>query len=149
MIKKFIEKWDKNRNKLEEYFRKTKQQDYGDYEGIVKKVVEIILNFNEDENSFNDTFSVEDLVVIDNGDFQGMQLFITHIETYQPDFDDYIVFNNYYGSCSGCDTLLSISEYDEELPTEQQIKGYMQLALHLIQTAKWLDCDKNIKEEKE
>ena len=146
MIKEFIDKWNINKGKLEEYFRNTRQEDYAEYEDIVKKIIEIILNANENEYSYKDNFSIKDLVVIDNGDYQGTQLFITHLETYQPDIDDYIILNNYYGSCSGCDTLLSISCYDDELPNEQQIKDYMLLSLHLIQSIKWLDFDKNCKE---
>ena len=145
MIKQFIKKWEQNKFELEKYFRETPQRNYADYKDIVIKVIEIILNYDISpfNTSFNDTFSIEDLVVIDNGHYQGTQLFITHIEIYQPDIADYIVFSNYYGSCSGCDTLLSILDYNEGLPSEQQIKDYMSLALHLIQTAQWLDCNKN------
>ena len=44
--------------------------------------------------------------------------------------------NNYYGSCSGCDTLLGINEYEDGLPNEEQVKDYMTLCLHLIQKLK-------------
>ena len=77
--------------------------------------------------------------MIDDGDYQGTQIFVIHLDKYQPDESDYVVTNTYYGSCSGCDTLQAISEYDyDEKPDENQIKDYMELALHLLQKCKWL-----------
>lgn len=79
------------------------------------------------------------MTVIDDGDYQGTQIFVIPLDTYQPNVTDYIVTNTYYGSCSGCDTLKSINSYDyDELPNEEQIEDYMQLALHLLQKCKWL-----------
>lgn len=40
----------------------------------------------------------------------------------------------YYGSCTACDTLLSINEYEEDIPSEQQVEDYMILCLHLLQS---------------
>jgi hypothetical protein len=37
-----------------------------------------------------------------------------------------------YGSCSGCDTLQSIQDWSNELPTEQQVKDFMALCRHLV-----------------
>lgn len=74
------------------------------------------------------------MTVIDNGDYQGTQIFLIPMETYQPSVEDYVYTNTYYGSCSGCDTLQAIQSYDyNELPNEEQIKDYMTLALHLLQ----------------
>ena len=47
--------------------------------------------------------------------------------------EDYLITHTYYGSCSGCDTLQGINSYSCELPTEEQVKDYMTLALHLVQ----------------
>ncbi len=41
-----------------------------------------------------------------------------------------------YGSCSGCDAIKSIHEYDLLYPNRKQIKSYISLALHLIQNMK-------------
>ena len=78
------------------------------------------------------------MTIIDDGDYQGTQIFIIPLNTYQPNVKDYVYTNTYYGSCSGCDTLQAISYYDRELPSETQIKEYMQLALHLLQKCMWL-----------
>ncbi len=80
------------------------------------------------------------MTVIDNGDYQGTQIFIVPLNTYQPRAEDYVYTNTYYGSCSGCDTLLAILDYDtDKKPSENQIKDYMTLALHLLQKCKWLE----------
>jgi hypothetical protein len=130
MIKEFAEKWFKNKDKLETWFKTTRQEEYSDYEIIVKKVVELIINDSDDDY---DNYSLEDLVVIDNGNYQGTQLFITHKNRYSPYIEDYIITHNDYGSCSGCDTLLGISMYDDELPNDNQVEDYMALSLHILQ----------------
>jgi hypothetical protein len=82
-------------------------------------------------------FDVKNMTVIDDGDYQGTQIFIIPLNTYQPSVEEYVYTNTYYGSCSGCDTLLSICSYNEK-PSENQIQDYMTLALHLLQRCKWL-----------
>ena len=50
--------------------------------------------------------------------------------------------HNYYGSCSGCDTLQCIQDYDlSKIPDEDQVKEYMQLSLHLLQHMKQFTGD--------
>ena len=44
MIKEFAEAWNENKNKLEDYFRNTKQVEYEDYKDIVEKLFEIVIN---------------------------------------------------------------------------------------------------------
>lgn len=44
MIKEFVEAWDVNKNKLEDYFRNTRQGDYSEYSNIVTKLFEIVIN---------------------------------------------------------------------------------------------------------
>lgn len=126
MITEFIEKWEKYKKDLEEYFRTHKQSEYNSYSKIVKKIIKLIINGDNEEFS-------EKILTIDHGDYQGTQIFIAHRNLYYPSVEDYIYTSNYYGSCSGCDTLLSISHYAEDLPNEQQIKDYMTLSLHLLQ----------------
>ena len=131
MIKEFIEKWDKYKNDLEDYFRYTEQIEYDEYEKIVKILFEKIIN--KDLKYDSERFDVEDLLKIDDGDYQGTQIFILHKDSYQPNVEEYVYTSTYYGSCSGCDTLQAISSYDRGLPDEEQVKDYMTLALHLLQ----------------
>lgn len=81
-------------------------------------------------------FDTENILVID--DYQGTQVFILHRDQYQPSVEDYVYTNTYYGSCSGCDTLLSINEYEDGLPSESQINDYMDLCLHLLQRCHYM-----------
>jgi hypothetical protein len=135
MIKEIINKWDLHKSKLENYFATTNQSEYSTYENIVKKTIEIIINTNDFDY---DNYAVDKMTVINHGDYQGTQLFIIPKDTYLLSIEDYLFVHNYYGSCSGCDALQSIQQYDDGLPTEEQIKDYMLLSLHLIQEMRYL-----------
>ena len=134
MIKYFINKWDKNKNKLEEYIRTHKQEEYANsYEDLLKQVIEIVLN---EDNKVGRPFNT-DIQTIDFGDYQGTLILTFSTCAYQPSEDETFYTVVDYGSCSGCDTLLSISSYEEDkLPDEDQIKDYMTLCLHMIQKIK-------------
>lgn len=136
MIKEFVERWNKYKENLEKYFRNTKQEEYDTYEKIVKILFDKVIN--QEETKYY-KFATNNITVIDDRDYQGTQIFIIPLDTYQPEINDYVVTNTYYGLCSGCDTLQAISEYDyDEKPDENQIKDYMELALHLLQKCRWL-----------
>lgn len=129
MIKEFVEKWDKYKKDLEDYFRNTEQEEYVTYEEIVKALFEKVINKDIDYKKYD----TENMLVIDDGDYQGTQIFILHKGCYHPEVEKYVYTSTYYGSCSGCDTLQAISSYDRGLPDEEQVKDYMTLALHLLQ----------------
>ncbi len=134
MIPEIIKQWDKNKHKLEDYFRNTKQSEYSNYyKEILVKIFELCIN------SDDLMFDLTKITVIDDGDYQGTQIFLIPKDTYHPSASDYVVTNTEYGSCSGCDTLMGISCYYEDLPTSDQVKQYMTLSLHLVQKLKWLD----------
>lgn len=135
MIKEFVEKWDKYKKDLEDYFRNTKQEEYDTYKEIVKALFEKVINKDIDYEEYD----TENILVIDDGDYQGTQIFILHKRTYQPSVEEYVYTNTYYGSCSGCDTLQGISCYHDGLPDEEQVKDYMELALHLLQKCKYME----------
>lgn len=138
MIKEFIEKWDKYKKDLEKYFKTTKQSEYDTYEKIVKLLFEKVINRDE----FGcDMYNTGDIKTIDDGDYQGTQIFILHKDIYPPSVADYIYTDTYYGSCSGCDTLLSICGFGDELPDENQIEAYMTLSLHLLQKLNYFKED--------
>lgn len=134
MIQELVNQWDDNKHKLEEYFKTTKQKEYSNYNKIVTKLFEICLIKADEYNGFD----LSQMTVIDDGDCQGTQIFIIPKDTYQPRVGDYIMTNTYYGSCSGCDTLEGIRRYEDDLPTDEQVREYMTLALHLVQKLKWL-----------
>ena len=132
MEKKFVELWDKNKDTLSNWFSDN-VMDY-DYSDIVKKVFELVLSTND----YGCEFDVENMTTIDNGDYQGTQIFIIPIKTYQPAEYEHAVTHQSYGSCSGCDALESITNYGYDKPNDEQIKDLMNLALHLVQNAKFL-----------
>jgi len=137
MITELVKQWEENKHKLEEYFKTTKQDEYDSYEAIVKKIFELCI---PEATTYNG-WALDKMTVIDDGDYQGTQIFIVPTDTYQPSVEDYVMTDTYYGSCSGCDTLQAISEYDYDLPTNEQVKEYMTLALHLVQKLKRLGTE--------
>lgn len=143
MIKEFVERWDKYKGDLEKYFRNTRQEEYSDYKDIVKALFKEVINKEEIDGY---EFDLDKMTIIDDGDYQGTQIFIIPLDTYQPSVEEYVITNTYYGSCSGCDTLLAISCCDDGIPNEKQVKDYMELALHLLQKCKWLGKGADIDE---
>ena len=132
MIKDFIDKWDKNKKYLVNYFKTHKQEDYDSYEKIVKALFKYVIN--KDINVDFEKYDLSKITIIDDGSYSGTQIFILHKDDYVPSLEEYVYTSNYYGSCSGCDTLYSISGYDfDEYPTESQLDQYTTLALHLLQ----------------
>lgn len=138
MIHELVKQWEENKHKLEEYFKTTKQEECSvSYKQIVTKIFEPCLLKADDYVGFDLT----KMTVIDNGDYQGTQIFIIPKDIYQPSVGDYVMTNTYYRSCSGCDTLRGIRYYEDGLPTDEQVEEYMTLALHLVQKLKWLGED--------
>lgn len=134
MIKRFVDNWEKYKNDLENYFRTTPQVEYNTYRKILEALFRIVIN-RDDSYSFD----LDDITVIDSGEYQGSLIFILHLDTYQPIPTEHLYTFVYYGSCSCCDTLKGIHEYDEGLPDEKQIREYMFLAVHMLQKCKFLE----------
>ena len=95
-------------------------------------IVKHILNEPTGTNTYPDKFDDKNVTKIDNGDWQGTLLFLIPRKTYQPDPSDYLLTYVSYGSCSGCDTLQRIQSYIDGAASEQQIKDYMNLCLHIV-----------------
>ena len=137
MEKHFMNLWEKNKNKLEDYFKTHDQREYSEYKNIVEKIIELIIN--DEEFEYYETYNIERMTVIDDGSYQGTEIFMIPRDTYQPYAEDYIFTHNYYGSCSGCDTLQAIHWYNlDEKPSEEQLKDYMLLSLNLVENLRYL-----------
>lgn len=138
MIKSFVESWDKNENKLEEYIKTHRQEEYDSYKKLVKLLFDIVIN--PEFNTYSESiFNTDKIDALDHGSYQGTEIFILHRDTYMPDIEDYVYTYVFYGSCSVCDTLRAIHCYDEGLPSERQVKDYMQLCLHLLQRCTYME----------
>lgn len=142
MLEFAVKAWVKNKGKLEEDLRNN-----GDfyreclYKDIVKKTVELVLNgeYTDEENGwFEDGFLQNSITEVNDGDYQGTLIYLIPVDTYQPSLENYLVTSVGYGSCSGCDTLMNIQGWEEGDLSEEQIKDFMTLALHLVQKMKWL-----------
>lgn len=133
MDKEIIKRWENGKENLMEWFKNTPQSEYDSYQSVVLALIRHCLNFGDNEILISEEFDVSD-----HGDYQGTQIFLLHEDIYQPSTSNYYIFDNYYGSCSGCDTLLGISEYEEGIPTKEQVDKYMKLCLHIVQRMKRL-----------
>ena len=132
MNKHYVNNWETRKSLLEEWFRLNKVPHT--YKTIVEKLFELVLI---PEHDYSEKFNVAEITLIDNGDYQGTQLFFIPYSTYQPRADEYAFTSCYYGSCSGCDTLEGIlSDGYDAYPTEGQLKDLMTLALHLVQNTR-------------
>lgn len=130
MLKCCLDKWDANKGILEERLKNDKTLNQCDYKHLVELVVECILNSGE-RREFSEWDS-KCITVVDNGDYQGTLLFLIPRNTYQPAEYEYLMTYVGYGSCCGCDTLLSIKDEYEEKVTNAQIKDFMNLCKDLV-----------------
>jgi hypothetical protein len=128
MLKYCLKKWDENKGLLEERLKTDTSLNDCDYEYLVKMVVECVLNQGDEVHEWDS----KHITVIDNGDYQGTLLFMIPLDVYQPSEYEYLMTCVGYGSCSGCDTLQSIQEYDTRPPTASQLKDYMALCKDIV-----------------
>lgn len=126
MIQEFVDRFMANRSQVEANFSRVHPNNYSD---IVRSVIRAI--------ETEDGPDPDRIHSIDDGDYQGTLVFIIGAKSYQP--DDYWYVKIAYGSCSGCDTLMSIYNYSNEAPTKSQIHDYMTLALHVCQGLKKME----------
>lgn len=137
MIKFALRKWNENKGALEQHIRKDKTLNDCTYEYLVKLVVRYIFNGGEEWEKYDES----KITTVDNGDYQGTQLFIIPKDAYQPCENEYLMTFVGYGSCSGCDTLMAIQDWEEKEPTEQQVSDFMTLCRDLVtRTIKPYNC---------
>ena len=132
MLKFCKDAWYKNKDKLETVIMTNAHINFCEYEYLVKLIVKYILNPSIEKRA---KFDADKITVIDNGDYQGTVLFMIPRDTYQPSANDYLITYSWYGSCSGCDTLMEIQESGDsgnKWPTENQVKDYMALCKDLV-----------------
>lgn len=129
MIKDIVDRFMQAKPELE---RILKQAHPGTYENLVKLVVQSI-----NPSKLPDLPDCDRIVEIDHGDYQGTLVFVIGESAYQPNVYWYVRIA--YGSCSVSDTLQSIQGYDDSPPTDDQIKQYMTLSLHIVQRMKVME----------
>ena len=134
MIKEFISQWWQNKDNIERYFRSIQEIESIEYKDIVKALIENVLNVDAVEKYRKISTDIHE--IDDSYWCHGMQIFIVRNDTKDPALSDYFFADNYYGSCSGCDTLMGITKYSNKPATEEQIKELMTLAFDLLRSFK-------------
>lgn len=135
MIKEFAQAWDANKLQLRNYLAGHDQVQYETYKDLVTILFDVVVNpyMKALSRSPYDTCKITE---IDDGDYQGALLYVIPVETCQPSPWEYVITFQWYGSCSGCDELQGISNYEGGKPTNEQLDDYMQLCLHMLQHCK-------------
>lgn len=121
MIREAVVRWEKGKDSVREALAREHPESYLD---LVKLVVKCLEPMGLDQ---------ERIVEIDQGEYSGVLVYVIGEKGYQPCKYWYVKVD--YGSCSGCDTLEYIKslEYLSNVPTEEQVRHYMTLALNLVQ----------------
>lgn len=131
MIEAFTKAWFANLDAMRQKFAANHPEDY---EAIVKIVVQMLA---EASNEY-DKPDPERIHRIDDGDYQGTDVYVIGASDYQPSRYWYVKIS--YGSCSQCDALQNIRGYTEtDSPSPDQVKQYMTLALHIVQGLREMD----------
>jgi hypothetical protein len=134
MIEKFVLQWEKNKHLIQRVFELKHPESYKD---VVHAVIDSL--YDEDSDDYYERPSSTRIHEIDDGDYQGTLLYVIGASGYQPSTYWYVKVG--YGSCSACDTLKGIRNYEDDTPTPEQVKEYMVLALHIIQGLKLMGED--------
>ena len=124
MIQEFVDRFMEHKAELRHVFEGGNPT----YQSIVEEVVKIL-----DDDGY-ECPDWERIHVIDDGEWQGTLLFIIGSKDYQPSV--YWSVDVDYGSCSYCDTLEAIGDWESGEADEQQLDDCMTLALHIVQRMK-------------
>ena len=129
MITEFIDKFQEIKPRLLEQFS---DREPDNYEDIFKQTIKMMFEESADDYYSNSEIpDFQSITVIDDGDYQGTLVFVVASKGYQP--SDYWATRVDYGSCSGCDTFQSYSDYDNP---EKSAPKMVTMALHMIESMK-------------
>lgn len=133
MLKYCLEKWEQNNGVLEKTIRaKANFVNSCEYVDLVKLVVDCVLNYKEEYDYLDRDWDSGNITIVDNGDYQGTQLFLIPAKCYQPSEYEYLMTYVGYGSCSGCDTLQAIQSWGKDTLSETAVKDFMTLCKDLL-----------------
>jgi len=128
MILNYVKQWEERKHLLEQWLN---DNEPNSYESIYEMLFNLVVTKpNDDEYSEWDWGR---FVKIDDGSFQGNEIYILCSNEYQPSLTDYIFTSVAYGSCSVCDTFQSIEMLEDKA---ERVKQYMTLALQMVQETK-------------
>jgi hypothetical protein len=127
MILHYVKQWDERKHLLEQWLNDNEPNSYQD---IYETLFRLVITRSERGEL---EWDWKRFRKFDDGTFQGNQIFILCSNVYQPELTDYIFTSVTYGSCSVCDTFQAIQESEDK---DERVKGYMTLALHMVQETK-------------
>ena len=128
------ERWDANKDKLRDALAERTDLNHCNYEDLVNLTFEVIYNTDANETGYQ-VLNLNNITVVDDGDYQGTVVFLIPFDTYQPSEHEYIMTYIGYGSCSGCDVLQAVQscgDYGKKKATEDQLDGFMDICRELI-----------------
>lgn len=126
MYKIIVNAWENHKDELRQHYLTNKHPT--DYREVIKRLV----FFLSQDKEF--PLDITRITGISEHEFNGTMLFVIGEQSYQPEVYWSVYIN--YGSCETSDTLKSIREYSEDLPTADQVAQYMQLSLNIVQKLK-------------
>jgi hypothetical protein len=129
MILEYVKQWEENKGLLQKSFEDNLPESYED---IYKRLFQLVVT--NPTFRYSKEWNWKTYRLIDDGDYQGHQIFVLASNVYQPSLWDYIFTDVSYGSCSGCDTFEHIKYSGKS--KEEQVKEFMTLALHMVQETK-------------
>lgn len=126
MIKDVIDRWHERKDNLRTAIAQTRKEDI-DYKKLVELIAIHIIGIYPNDLKLQETAT---------NDYQGYNgyMFCDSRNCYSPD-GFYTTYAG-YGSCSGCDALLAIKDYEEGLPSEHQTDQMLKLCLELVENIK-------------
>lgn len=121
MINICKELWDAKAMREAFSVEKIKNEDY-DLTDLMKLTFETL--WNNGKPLGQPKVNLDRITTVDDGGYQGTLLWLIPFDTDQPEEYEYLMTYCYYGSCSGCDTLLSLyrdvelyrKSYEELIP---------------------------------
>lgn len=132
MIKEFVKSFDASREYLRDKYSNNHPEDYSE---IVKDVVTIL-----SKGSGHYKPDPEKITKIDHYDWDSVLLFIIPEKCHQS--SNYWAVEVDYGCCSWCDKFKKIRDSSNGKPTDDQVNGYMNLSLHIVQNIHEISINK-------
>ena len=137
MEKDFVDSWERHKGELKAYLETCRQKELGSCQALVKLLFRVVIN----PDLKHAPYDTEKMVVIDDGDYQGAELYILHRSTYQlcGGLCVYLCVLRklqLLRYSSGIRSQGTLWPNEDRAPSPEQVTSYMQLLLHLLQRIK-------------
>lgn len=133
MLNVCVKQWYENKELLKDALENDRDLEDREYKDLVKLVIKYVINPGLPDAEYNGLWDYTRITEIDEGNYQGTLLYLIPRETYQPNFDDYLITYVDYGSCTVCDTLKNIRACADAVSKEKTIKSYLDLCRNIVQ----------------